>query len=349
MHAACGLACGTIARCSPSPSAEFDVLTDVGVQAEGGAKLIWVDPPSGVQRTLHTTQSQALGGGAYGYCFPVQDEHTAEKLCAKFARDSADIRELARSSLRKEFAALSRFQRPNIVKACGLCLACDGAIGAMILPLAERSLQAWVHDNGPLAPTDVDGVAELTSWPERSCLLQCIRGIAHMHDRQVVHLDLKPPNVLVSGPQGKPTCQLADFGKRRCLEAADGIPDEVLRANWINSDEYRPLELHKMQGMAVSPRKRYDLWAFGCIVYEVAASTHPRARGKGGAMGLLFQGLGMKGSGDVAIGARDRKLKVYCPRTARPVIRMCQPRSVEKFQQTTAVAAHNCLHGMATK
>ena len=174
-------------------------------------------------------------------------------------------------------------------------------------------------------------------WDERWCLLQCIRGIAHMHSRQVIHLGIKSGNVLMSGPQSQPVCQLADFGQCRCLEAADGIPDEVLKASWVNSRDYRPVELFSMGSATVQPRKRYDLWAFGCIIYEVAASSNPRTRGPSGVVTPLFNGLKMGGQVESVINGRDYKLNLCCPSSVKQVVVLCQPRSGLRQSQTKAI------------
>ena len=317
---------------------EADQHADAMAEVEGLAHtMLFTDQSSGLQSSLVILNQALLGAGTYGYCHPVRDEDTGERFCAKFARRSLEVRDVARAALRKEFAALSRMQHPNIVKAHGLSLTFDGSISALLLPLAERNLQSWIHANGPLEPAAWGQMAGQLAGDERSCLLQCIRGIAHMHSRQVIHLDVKPGNVLVSGPQSQPVCQLADFGQCRCLEAADGIPDEVLKASWVNSRDYRPVELFSMGSATVHPRKRYDLWAFGCIIYEVAASSNPRTRGTNRVVAPLFNGVKMDGQVEHVISGREYRLNRCCPSAVKPVVVLCQPRSAHKQSQTTAI------------
>lgn len=45
--------------------------------------------------------------------------------------------------------------------------------------------------------------------------LDMARGLAYMHMFKILHLDLKPQNILLSGKPGKrPICKIADFGAR---------------------------------------------------------------------------------------------------------------------------------------
>ena len=86
---------------------------------------------------------------------------------------------------------------------------------------------------------------------------QMFLGLQHLQDCQVIHLDLKPDNVLVSAD--KKTIKLADFG------TAVDKRDNFDRTEYLVSRFYRAPEI--ILGMDVG--HPVDVWAVGCTIYEL--------------------------------------------------------------------------------
>lgn len=86
---------------------------------------------------------------------------------------------------------------------------------------------------------------------------QMFAGLQHLQNCQIVHLDLKPDNVLVSSD--KKTVKLADFG------TAVDKRDIIERNDELVSRFYRAVEI--ILGMEVGYPA--DMWAVGCTVYEL--------------------------------------------------------------------------------
>ena len=325
---------------------------DGGTPAGGAstvAELTWADPSSAVQRPMVVHLDRPLGGGTYGDCFVVSDNITGLCMCAKFAAQAASGRESSRAALRKEFAVMSRLSHPNILRAWNVCFASDGSVLALLLPLADSSFRQWVEGIPAIVETSVlaeDRVGDA----ERACLAQIADGIAHMHARAVVHLDLKLENILVDGGGSRPVPLLADFGQSRCQERADGIPDEDLRAGDVNSLQYRPLELCHNENFVVSPRFRYDLWAFGCIMFETIARSHQlwRRKGEHGVL-RLFSGIDTYLPLGQVLPMRNYRLKTYLPSSMVLLILQAQPASASRSDQTSAVVMGRALRALRVR
>jgi serine/threonine-protein kinase PRP4 len=90
---------------------------------------------------------------------------------------------------------------------------------------------------------------------------QMFSGLQHLQNCQIIHLDLKPDNVLVS--EDKKTIKLADFG------TAVDKRDIIERTEYIVSRFYRAPEI--ILGMDIS--YPVDMWAVGCTVYELWTGT----------------------------------------------------------------------------
>jgi 3-phosphoinositide dependent protein kinase-1 len=109
---------------------------------------------------------------------------------------------------------------------------------------------------------------------------QILDSIEYMHNKGVIHRDLKPENVLLDDQMH---VKITDFGTAKILEQR--------HANGIGSTSGDPLEgansdrAQSFVGTAeyVSPElltdknacKASDLWAFGCIIYQLLAGRPP--------------------------------------------------------------------------
>lgn len=86
---------------------------------------------------------------------------------------------------------------------------------------------------------------------------QMFYGLQHLQNCKVIHLDLKPDNVLVSAD--KKTIKLADFG------TAVDKQDTIERTEYLVSRFYRAPEI--ILGWDISFPA--DMWAVGCTIYEL--------------------------------------------------------------------------------
>ena len=80
-------------------------------------------------------------------------------------------------------------------------------------------------------------------------------GLAHAHDRRIIHGDIKPQNVMVTHAG---EVRILDFG------ASNGAPGALTPA-------YASCEL--LEGREPDPRD--DLFSFACLTYELLAGEHP--------------------------------------------------------------------------
>ena len=132
-----------------------------------------------------------------------------------------------------------------------------------------------------------DGGAPLSNWgPQHlpaldtdarlALFLQIADAVAAAHSVGVLHKDLKPANVLVSGPAGQPQVVLTDFGSGRMLEpdrlAQLGITrmgltveDQAATDGSSGTPLYLAPELYEGQ----APTVQSDVFALGILLYQV--------------------------------------------------------------------------------
>ncbi|EGV64715.1 kinase-like protein, partial [Yamadazyma tenuis ATCC 10573] len=101
---------------------------------------------------------------------------------------------------------------------------------------------------------------------------QILDAIKYMHDNGVIHRDIKPENILLDD---KLRIQITDFGTARLLEKvseeSEEYPVDVRAKSFVGTAEYVSPELldNKYCG------KPGDIWAFGCILYQMIAGKPP--------------------------------------------------------------------------
>jgi serine/threonine protein kinase len=103
--------------------------------------------------------------------------------------------------------------------------------------------------------------------------IQAAEALVAAHDAGVIHRDLKPSNLLLT-PDGH--IVLVDFGiaKRRTTDARDGDVLTSAREVLGTPAYLSPEQLE--HGLA---DERSDVWALGCLLYEMAVGAPPFGRG----------------------------------------------------------------------
>ena len=119
---------------------------------------------------------------------------------------------------------------------------------------------------------------------------------------------------------------ISDFCVCRTTGRFEEIPHGVLPANEVNSLLYRPLDLFVLSWRSVKPSPRFDVWAFGCMAFEVTAWLNPTWRRAGEQMRRLFGGLSMTPTNS-AEQWRDDRIRRYSPRALIPILRACVSKS----------------------
>jgi len=201
-----------------------------------------------------------LGAGGMGEVYRARDARLSREVAIKAlpAEFAQDPERLAR--FEREAKLLASLSHPNIAGIYGL----EEAGGARYLALefiAGESLDARLG-RGPLPLEEALDVAR-----------QIAAGIEAAHEKDVIHRDLKPGNVMLSTSG---TVKVLDFGLAKSGAADRAGSDPNLAASptmtfaatqagvILGTAAYMSPE--QARGRAVD--KRTDVWSFGCIVYE---------------------------------------------------------------------------------
>lgn len=102
----------------------------------------------------------------------------------------------------------------------------------------------------------------------RACRIGCdvARGLATLHDHAVVHLDLKPANVMIErGNDGNDVVKLVDFGIAADLRESDAHGGAAV----MGTSSY----MSPQQARGDAPEPSFDIYALGVLLYESLSGT----------------------------------------------------------------------------
>lgn len=127
--------------------------------------------------------------------------------------------------------------------------------GWLALPLYPMSLAALLRRDGPLTVERATKIAADTA-----------RGLDALHDRGILHRDVKPSNVLLDD-DGR--AAVADFGLARAADSTRLTRDGQI----VGTAHYLAPEL--IEGSPATAAS--DVYAFGCLLYEALTGAPPFA------------------------------------------------------------------------
>ena len=107
-------------------------------------------------------------------------------------------------------------------------------------------------------------VTELSLHDTLDILLQSGRGVDHLHRENVVHRDLKPQNILISGSAPNITIKLCDFGEARDIATVNDKSVTMRTTNVFGTTNYMaPEQTAQQDGKFFAYKRNVDIFAFG--------------------------------------------------------------------------------------
>ncbi|KAF8604863.1 kinase-like protein [Ceratobasidium sp. AG-I] len=95
-------------------------------------------------------------------------------------------------------------------------------------------------------------------------LCDVLQGLAHIHQLNLAHGDLKPENIVLTAQSKRLTAKICDFGSARDVSLEGRISIE-----YTSTALYRSPELATEEEEIPSPSFAADVWAFGCVAFVV--------------------------------------------------------------------------------
>jgi serine/threonine protein kinase/predicted ATPase len=205
-----------------------------------------------------------IGQGGMGQVFRAHDHELQRTVALKFFLSFLQPSVPRMTALVLEEAqATARLDHDNIVRIHDMSLWNTGfRQGSPLLPLKLPFLVMEYLEGESLQSILDRGRIELRR--SLGLMIDVVAGLAHAHERHLIHLDLKPGNVFVLS-SGR--AKLLDFGLSRLLTRT-AAPFE---ASGVGTPPYMSPE----QWRRMPPHARDDIWACGILLFEMLTGEHP--------------------------------------------------------------------------
>ncbi len=96
--------------------------------------------------------------------------------------------------------------------------------------------------------------------------IQFAWGLAEAHDRGVIHQDIKPANVLMTGDG---VAKITDFGLARALNISGLKPGKIMKSSYVSSSGMTMAYCSPEQAMRQKLNHTTDIWSYGLSVLEM--------------------------------------------------------------------------------
>jgi serine/threonine protein kinase len=210
----------------------------------------WLRPGNRFGHGVRFELTELIGYGGVGRVFRVRDHQLERDVAAKFFVDNGAEDCMSSNQLLLEARVTARLSHPNLISVFDV-----GQWRTVPYFLMEYIEGTPLHE--------VLGGRPFAASRALSIVRQVALGIRHAHRAGVLHLDLKPSNIVLSDVDH---VKIVDFGIAGCVpawtESAEsfvGTPAYMAPEQW----SMRPLD------------ERTDVWGVGLLLYEMLTGSVP--------------------------------------------------------------------------
>jgi serine/threonine protein kinase len=196
-------------------------------------------------------KGELLGSGTFGTVYEgVGSNGTFFAVKEVSLSDQGRSGKQAIRQLEQEIALLSEIQHANIVQYLGTER--DDEKLYIFLELVSKGSLAHVYNKYEFFYEQV-----------RAYTKQILSGLKYLHDRKIIHRDIKCANILVDSSG---VVKLADFGMAKQTDKLGLLKSFMGSAHWMAPEVVNPKRSYNLMA---------DIWSLGCTVLEMAIGKPP--------------------------------------------------------------------------
>ncbi|XP_073350763.1 myosin light chain kinase, smooth muscle [Pagrus major] len=200
--------------------------------------------------TDHFNMQEKLGMGKFGLVYKLTHKETGRVCAGKFYKGR---RAKEREAARKEIELMNYLHHPKLVQ----CIAAYDHKPEMVMVMEFIA-------GGELFERIVDDNFEHTEPASVRYMQQILEGIGYMHQQNIIHLDLKPENIVCVDTTGT-SVKIIDFGLASRLDG--NTPLKVMHG----TPEFVAPEVISYEPVCLAT----DMWSIGVICYILLSGESP--------------------------------------------------------------------------
>ncbi|XP_051539183.1 mitogen-activated protein kinase kinase kinase 1-like isoform X2 [Myxocyprinus asiaticus] len=204
-------------------------------------------------------KGQQIGLGAFSSCYQAQDVGTGTLMAVKqvtYVRNTSSEQEEVVEALREEIRMMDLLNHPNIIRMLGAT--CEkNNYNLFVEWMAGGSVSHLLNKYGAFKEGVVINYTE-----------QLLRGLAYLHENQIIHRDIKGANLLIDSTGQR--LRIADFGAAaRLASKATGAGE--FQGQLLGTIAFMAPEVLRGQQYGRS----CDVWSVGCAIIEMSCAKPP--------------------------------------------------------------------------
>lgn len=196
-----------------------------------------------------------MGEGAFGKAYLVKEKAT-DQLCVIKQMNIAEMSAAEQEETFKEAKILEALNHPNIVKFKDVYITTSKKLNIVMEYADGGDISKRIAEQKKLAKPFPE--ATILDWFTQLCL-----AIKHVHDRKIIHRDIKGQNVFIT--KGG-MLKLGDFGIARILNRTMEKARTVVGTPYYLSPEIIENKPYSFKS---------DIWSMGVMLYEMCALQPP--------------------------------------------------------------------------
>ncbi|KAJ1862416.1 mitogen-activated protein kinase kinase kinase [Coemansia sp. RSA 989] len=220
--------------------------------------------PAGVR--FQWIRGKLIGRGSFGHVYVGINAGTGEVIAVKQIRLPTELRAAASGGgkladavqmMQTEVELLRDLDHEHIVQLLGVEVT-PGLMSMFLEYVPGGTVQSLVQQHGPLPETVV-----------HSFVAQVTAGLAYLHERAILHRDIKGANILVDHTG---TCKISDFGISRKIDRSSvAEAGRRHRRKILGTVPFMAPEVAR----ASEYSEAADIWALGCVVVQMWSGRQP--------------------------------------------------------------------------
>lgn len=204
---------------------------------------------------------RVLGAGGMGAIYLATDLQLERPVALKTIRSDMAAHPRMAERFRREAVAIARLRHPHIVTVHDYGVA--AGIGAYIVMelLDGVSLRTELNGAAPIEPLDAIALVR-----------QVCQAVGAAHQAGVIHLDLKPENIVIERAGQTMNVKVVDFGLAKLGAAVRSDADAV---SLVDATFGTPAYMSPEQCLAEKADARSDIYSLGCVLFELLTGRPP--------------------------------------------------------------------------
>ena len=207
-----------------------------------------------------------LGSGGFGSVYKVRHVFRKKHYALKTPHPEFAADDVFRRRFEREIEAMERFVHPDAVMIRDSGVTAEGRPYYTMDFIEGESLKEVLRREGKIASERAVHIA-----------LRVLRVLDVSHAHGIVHRDIKPDNILLTGVNGREGVKVLDFGVAKLLDLV-GESKNITRGDRVGTPRYMSPE--QITGEPTDPRS--DLFSLGIVLYEMVTGSHPFEAGRKG-------------------------------------------------------------------